>query len=236
MRSCNGIITTKLFTSTHTHTLWILCTIHCTLYTDNRNSTRGRFVQIEILCFCRLDSVGISCSSHLQGAECAKDLGLESPCGQVREFRDVVFEDVGFGNNRLLTLNNWRCGTSHLKLIWVKGFEHSILKPHILKHHIPEPPNKAVLGRVFVPARYGIEAPGASPSLAGKRPTYRSIYIYIYVCIHTYMYMYLKRHIPKRHPWTPNRCSALQTGPRAAAIYYNSATTLLEQSISSRVE
>ena len=32
-------------------------------------------------------------------------------------------------------------GTSRLKLIWARGFEHSILKPHILKHHIPEHPS-----------------------------------------------------------------------------------------------
>ena len=31
-------------------------------------------------------------------------------------------------------------GTSHLKLIWVRGLKHSSLKPHILKHHIPEHP------------------------------------------------------------------------------------------------
>ena len=30
--------------------------------------------------------------------------------------------------------------TSHLKLMWVRGLEHSSLKPHILKHHIPEHP------------------------------------------------------------------------------------------------
>ena len=34
-------------------------------------------------------------------------------------------------------------GTSHLKLIWVRGvrvLEYNILKPNILKHHIPEHP------------------------------------------------------------------------------------------------
>ena len=31
-------------------------------------------------------------------------------------------------------------GTSHLKLIWVRGFKHIISKPHSLKHHIPEHP------------------------------------------------------------------------------------------------
>ena len=59
----------------------------------------------------------------------------------VREFRDVVFEDVGFDSNSLLTLKTEGVGTSHLKLIWVRGFESSSSKPHILKHHIPEHPN-----------------------------------------------------------------------------------------------
>ena len=34
-------------------------------------------------------------------------------------------------------------GTSHLNLIWVRGFETIMFKPHILKHHIPEHPNCA---------------------------------------------------------------------------------------------
>ena len=31
-------------------------------------------------------------------------------------------------------------GTSHLKLIWVRGFNQSMLKSQMLKHHIPEHP------------------------------------------------------------------------------------------------
>ena len=61
-----------------------------------------------------------------------------------REFRDAVFEDVGFHDNSVLTLKTEGVGTAHLKLIWW-GFEHSILKPHILKHHIPEHPRRALL-------------------------------------------------------------------------------------------
>ena len=37
----------------------------------------------------------------------------------VREFRKVVFEDVGFEHDRLLTEG---VGTSYLKLIWVRGW------------------------------------------------------------------------------------------------------------------
>ena len=40
----------------------------------------------------------------------------------VREFRDVVFKDVEFDNNSLLTLKTEGAGTSHLKLILVRGF------------------------------------------------------------------------------------------------------------------
>ena len=34
-------------------------------------------------------------------------------------------------------------GTSHLKLTWLRGFEYSISKPRILRHHIPEHPSHA---------------------------------------------------------------------------------------------
>ena len=37
-------------------------------------------------------------------------------------------------------------GTSHPKLIWVRGSKLLLSKPHILKHHIPEHPN-ALCGR-----------------------------------------------------------------------------------------
>ena len=36
-------------------------------------------------------------------------------------------------------------GTSHLKLIWERGFKPIIFKPHILKHHIPEHPIHAYI-------------------------------------------------------------------------------------------
>ena len=38
-----------------------------------------------------------------------------------REFRDVVFEDVGLENNCLSTLKTEGVETSHLKLIWARG-------------------------------------------------------------------------------------------------------------------
>ena len=41
-----------------------------------------------------------------------------------REFRDVVFEDVGFERKCSLTLKTEGAGTSRLKLIWVRGFEY----------------------------------------------------------------------------------------------------------------
>ena len=42
---------------------------------------------------------------------------------KAREFRDVVFEDVGFECNSLLTLKTEGVGTAHLKLILVRGFK-----------------------------------------------------------------------------------------------------------------
>ena len=57
-----------------------------------------------------------------------------------REFRDVVFQDMGFENNSLSTLKNWRCGDFTPKADMGEGFKTSMLKPHILKHHIPEHP------------------------------------------------------------------------------------------------
>ena len=41
-------------------------------------------------------------------------------------------------------------GSSHLKLIWARGLEYSISKPHILKHSIPECPT--VCPRFCTPA------------------------------------------------------------------------------------
>ena len=55
-----------------------------------------------------------------------------------RGFRDVVFEDVGFENSSWLTLNNCRCGDFTPKADMGEGLRTSILKPHILKHHIHE--------------------------------------------------------------------------------------------------
>ena len=43
-------------------------------------------------------------------------------------------------------------GTSHLKLIWVRGLTTIIFKPHILKHHIPEHPNLEQRVPSLVPA------------------------------------------------------------------------------------
>ena len=40
-----------------------------------------------------------------------------------REFRDVVFEDVGLELNSRLTLKHWRCGDFTLQLIWVRGLK-----------------------------------------------------------------------------------------------------------------
>ena len=43
-------------------------------------------------------------------------------------------------------------GTSHLELIWVSGemVTTIMLKPHILKHHIPEHPNSLFLAQVLL--------------------------------------------------------------------------------------
>ena len=60
--------------------------------------------------------------------------------GHAWEFRDVVFEDVGFEHHSLLTLSNWRCGDFTPKADMGEGFKASFFKPHILKHHIPEHP------------------------------------------------------------------------------------------------
>ena len=60
-----------------------------------------------------------------------------------REFRDVVFEDVGFETDTLLTLKNYKCGDFTPKADMGEGLDTSSLKPHILKHHIPEHPIKA---------------------------------------------------------------------------------------------
>ena len=59
------------------------------------------------------------------------------------EFRDVVFEDVGFEHDSWLTLKTEGVGTSHLKMMRVRGFESSISNPYILKYHIPEHPPKS---------------------------------------------------------------------------------------------
>ena len=45
---------------------------------------------------------------------------------------------VGLENGSLLTLKTEGVGTSHLKLTSVRSLGNSMLKPHILKHHIPE--------------------------------------------------------------------------------------------------
>ena len=83
-------------------------------------------------------------------------LSFMRPLGQAttytylgREFRDVVFEDVGFEHNSWLTLNTEGAGTLHLKLIWVRGFKHIMFKPQILKHHIPEHPTMRCV--TFIP-------------------------------------------------------------------------------------
>ena len=52
----------------------------------------------------------------------------------------MVFEDVGYETNILLTLNNWRCGDFTPKADMGEGFNTIILEHHILKHHIPEYP------------------------------------------------------------------------------------------------
>ena len=58
----------------------------------------------------------------------------------LREFRDVVFKDVGLEHDSLLTLNNWRCGEFTSKADMGEGCKIVMFKPHILKHHIPEHP------------------------------------------------------------------------------------------------
>ena len=71
-----------------------------------------------------------------------------------REFRDVVVEDVGFEIDSLSTLKNWRCGDFTPEAAMGEGLKTSILKPHILKHHIPELP-KSARGRSPRPLRAG---------------------------------------------------------------------------------
>ena len=51
-----------------------------------------------------------------------------------REFKDVVFEDVVFDNDKVLPYPTLR-----VYLIW--GHRTVIIKHRILKHHIPELPN-----------------------------------------------------------------------------------------------
>ena len=58
----------------------------------------------------------------------------------VREFRDVVFEDVGFDEHCFLALENRRCGDFTPKADMGEGLTTMMFKPHILKHHIPEHP------------------------------------------------------------------------------------------------
>ena len=55
-------------------------------------------------------------------------------------FRDLVFEDVGFQADSLLTLKKQRCGDFTPRAYMGEGFYTSMSKPHILKHHIPEHP------------------------------------------------------------------------------------------------
>ena len=50
------------------------------------------------------------------------------------EFRDVVFEDVVFDNNRFYLY-------PVLRFCLICGHRTIIIKHHILKHHIPELPN-----------------------------------------------------------------------------------------------
>ena len=60
-------------------------------------------------------------SSGLVGQE-SFELNIEFKAPRVvREFRDAVFEAVGFGNHSLLTLDTEGVGTSDLKLVWVRG-------------------------------------------------------------------------------------------------------------------
>ena len=56
----------------------------------------------------------------------------------VREFKDVVFEDVVFGNDSLVTLL--------YTVVYCNIYaNYIIIKHHILKHHILELPNYSVV-------------------------------------------------------------------------------------------
>ena len=68
-------------------------------------------------------------------------LGMGQKQVACREFRGVVFEDVGLEHDSVLTLNIGRCGDFTAKADMGEGFEHSMLKLHIPKHHIPEHPS-----------------------------------------------------------------------------------------------
>ena len=48
-------------------------------------------------------------------------------------------EDVGFDNNSLPTRTEG-VGTSSRKLVLARGVKHIMLKPHILRHHLPDHP------------------------------------------------------------------------------------------------
>ena len=84
--------------------------------------------------------------SDLQHVETAR-----TACGPGVGSSGVGFEDVTRGLRMIA--HGWptatECaGTSHLKLTWVRGFKTSMLKPHILKHHIPEHPRERAHARV----------------------------------------------------------------------------------------
>ena len=60
----------------------------------------------------------------------------------IREFRDVVFQDVGFESNssKPLAHISFRCEVPTTSVF--EGQSSITIKPpHILKHHIPELPN-----------------------------------------------------------------------------------------------
>ena len=93
-------------------------------------------------------------------------------CNMYREFRDVVFEDGGMN-----IIVDWPSATEGVgdftpKADMGEGFGNSSLKPHILKHYIPEHPN----------AWY--------------------VYIYIYICVYIYIYIYIYTYHKQTHETT----------------------------------
>ena len=90
---------------------------------------------------------------------CARTIFSPTMLSHRRACASAAALDASFGSSGMWCLRIWGLsmiyywplttegvGTSHLKLMRMRVFDNSMSKPHVLKHHLPEHPNRELLG------------------------------------------------------------------------------------------